>query len=505
MNLIKTTLLSAAAVLAFAALSSCCSQAPAEGQQACTISIVPNPCSQVETGEFVSGPAASKVRTSVSKRLEPEAYVLTISNKGVKIVGGSDAGVFYGLQTLDQIKGQCEAGVLPCMKVEDAPAFPYRGSHLDCSRHFFTVEEVKDWLDMMAMHKLNYFHWHLTDDQGWRLESKKYPLLTEVGAQRAQTKVGHYGNLKAGYDGNPYGGFYTQEEAREIVAYAAERHIQVIPEIEMPGHSVEVLAAYPEFGCTGGPYKVRETWGISTELMCMAKPETTQFLKDILDEVMEIFPCEYVNIGGDECPTTEWESCDNCHAFMAEHGFQTEREIQYWLVGEMEKYITSKGRKMIGWQEIYEGCTLPETSILSWLGAEAGVQAATKGMHTVMCPYSHCYLDFYQTAENSEREPLAIGGYLPLEIVYSFDPLAGVPEDKYSFVSGLQGNVWTEYIPTMEHAQHMALPRLAAIAEIGWSGNAHKTSYEEFVARMKAAVLPIYDAREYSYARYAFE
>lgn len=501
MKSIKTFIIAFAAVMTAVSCQNNCKEA----EQACTIGIVPNPCSQVEYSQTVSADLLSKVKTSVSGRLETEAYVLTVSKKGVKIVGGSQTGVYWGLQTLEQIKAQVKDGLVPCMKIEDAPAFPYRGSHLDCSRTFFSVDEIKQWIDMIALHKINYFHWHLTDDQGWRLEIKKYPLLTEIGSVRAQTLVGHYGDKPHKFDGKPYGGFYTQEEAREIVEYAAQHHIQVIPEIEMPGHSVEVLTAYPEFGCTGGPYKVREIWGISTELMCMAKPEVMTFLKDVLDEVMDIFPCEYVNIGGDECPTTEWEQCDNCHAFMAEHGFTKEREMQYWLVGEMEKYIASKGRKMIGWQEIYEGCTLPETSILSWLGAEAGVQAATKGMHTVMCPYSHCYLDYYQTEENIKREPLAIGGYLPLETVYSFDPLAGVPEDKYSFVSGIQGNVWCEYIPNFAHAQHMALPRLAAIAELGWSGNAHKTSYEEFRCRMMSALLPIYKEAGYNYAPYAFE
>ena len=474
---------------------------------AASVGIVPNPVSLKETGGSISAAAAQKIKTSTDRKLGREAYTLTIDSKGVSIRGGSDAGIFWAMQTLGQIKAQNPSGELPCLKISDSPAFPYRGLLLDCSRHFFTVDEVKSVIDMMVLHKLNVLHWHITDDQGWRLEIKSHPELTEKASIRNRTKIGHYFDEAKGYDDTPYGGFYTQDEARDIVAYAQARHITVIPEIEMPGHSQEVLAVHPEFGCTGGPYEVRQTWSISRDPLCVAKPGVVDFLKEVLDEVLTIFPSEYINIGGDEVLPGRWEACPDCRAYMRAHGMTDVMEIQRELVGDMERYLLSKGRKMIGWGEIFAGCTDPSTTVISWKGPETGIAAANKGMHSVMCPERWMYLDYYQTPEEIEREPLAIHPkrHTDLEKVYGYDPLAGIPANQQGFISGVQGNIWTEYIATLRRAQHMALPRLAAVAEIAWSGNSGKTSFAEFKQRVAEALLPIYDARGYNYATYEFE
>jgi len=471
------------------------------------IDIVPNPVFKSESGEFVSGRKASKVEVGTDKTLGEEEYTLSITPKGVKITGGSEKAIFWAEQTLAQIRIQSRNGVLPCLEIEDEPAFPYRGMLIDCSRHFLSVEDVKSCIDMMAMHKLNKLHWHITDDQGWRIEIKKYPELTEKGSVRAQTKVGHYSDEKAGYDGTPYGGFYTQDEVREIVRYAADRYIDVIPEIEMPGHCQEVLAVYPDLGCVGEVYEVRQTWAISDDPFCISNPKLLPFLKDILDEVCELFPGEYINIGGDEVRTERWKACPKCQAFMKEHGMTEENELQRYLVAEMETYLLSKGKKMIGWGEIFEGCSDPSTTVLSWRGTQTGIAAAKKGMHSVMCPGRWLYLDYYQTPQCIEREPLAIhpGLYVSLSKTYSYNPLDGIPEDQISFVSGVQGNLWAEYIPDLKHLQHMALPRLSAVAEVAWSGEKGKTDYCGFRTRVVNALLPIYKERAYNYASYEFE
>lgn len=483
-------------VLSFVAVSVVCA----------AVDIVPNPVYKSESGRFVSGRKASAVEVKTDGRLEEEEYALSISKRGVKICGGSEKAVFWAKQTLEQIRVQSPEGELPCLEIKDKPAFPYRGMLIDCSRHFLSVEDVKACIDMMAMHKLNKLHWHITDDQGWRIEIKKYPELTEKGSVRAQTKVGHFLDKKSGYDGTPYGGYYTQDQVREIVRYASERHIDIIPEIEMPGHSQEVLAVFPDLGCVGEGYKVRETWDISDDPFCIANPRLIPFLKDILDEVCELFPGEYINIGGDEVRTARWKACPKCQAFMKEHGMTDENQLQRYLVGEMEKYLLSKGKKMIGWGEIFEGCTDPSTTVLSWRGTETGIAAAKKGMHSVMCPGRWMYLDYYQTPECIAREPLAIhsGLFTTLSKVYSYNPLDGIPEDKTDFVSGIQGNLWGEYITDLAGLQHMALPRLAAVAEVAWSGEKGKTAFPAFRSRVINALLPLYRQREYNYADYEF-
>lgn len=471
------------------------------------VSIVPNPVSLVESGDTLSGRRVSRQSSRIDSKLAEEEYSIVISPKGVKISGGSPKALFWADQTMLQIKAQSPQGKLPCLEIHDRPAFPYRGMLIDCSRHFLSVDEVKACIDLMTLHKLNVLHWHLTDDQGWRLEIKRYPLLTEVGSVRARTKIGHHNDRKLGYDETPYGGFYTQDQVRDILKYASERHVTVIPEIEMPGHSQEALAAYPYLGCRGEGYKVREHWAISNDIMCVGKESTFEFIFNVLDEVCELFPGEYINIGGDEVRTDEWKKCPACQQLMKEHSMTDEMELQRYMVSRVEKYLLAKGKKMIGWGEIFKGCSDPSTTVLSWRGAETGIEAAKKGMHSVMCPGAWLYLDYYQTPEMRGREPVAIHAnrYTTLEKTYSYEPLDGVPEDKTDYVLGVQANLWSEYIPSLSHLQHMALPRLAAASEVAWSGREHKTSYIFFKKRLIQGLLPIYETRGYNYADYEFQ
>lgn len=470
------------------------------------VEILPNPVSVVESGRTVSPGKTRKVSKSLDPSLAEEAYTLSIGRSGVKMTGGSQTALYWAEQTLRQVLLQSQGGRVPCLEIYDCPAFPYRGMLIDCSRHFLSVDDVKRCIDIMTLHKLNKLHWHLTDDQGWRLEIKKYPQLTQLGSVRAQTKIGHYLDNSKGYDGTPHGGYYTQEQVRDILAYAGQHHIEVIPEIEMPGHSQELLAVFPQFGCKGEGYEVRQTWDISHDPMCIGNPDLIPFLKDILDEVCDLFPSSYINIGGDEVKTDRWHDCPKCQAFMKEHGMTEEQQLQRFLVGEMEKYLISKGRKMIGWGEIFEGCQDSSTTVLSWRGAQTGISAAKKGMHSIMCPGRWMYLDYYQTPQTYRKEPLAIhrDWYTTLSKIYSYDPLDGVPQDKHQFVSGVQGNLWGEYIPNQSHLEHMALPRLAAVAEVAWSGS-HKTSYANFFSRVKKVLIPQYEEHGFNYARYEFE
>ena len=488
-------------LLAFAALAllAACggtSEVPAN------LSVVPNPVHMELGGRGAK--ATAKVQTTIDPNLAPEEYVLQIQNGKIQLSAGSEAGLVWGKQTLAQIQAQC-GKQLPGVVIEDKPALAYRGAHLDCCRHFFTVDEVKTYLDMMALHKLNVFHWHLTEDQGWRAEIKQYPKLTEVGSQRAETLVGHYGSTE--YDGTPYGGFYTQDEMRDVVKYAAERGITVIPEIEMPGHASAALASYPELGCRGKdyPYKVQTTWGIFPEVFCAGNPETLTFLENVLDEICDIFPSEYIHIGGDEAPREEWEKCPKCQALMKEKGFKREAELQSYINNEIEHYLAGKGRKIIGWDEILDGGVSQSATVMSWRGAKGGIAAAKMGNDVVMTPNSHFYFDYYQTKGREENgEPMAIGGYLPLSKCYAYDPYDQLSDDEKAHIKGVQANVWTEYIPTFDHVQHMVLPRFAALSEVGWSLD-NRTDYEPFVQRVEAGLLPIYQQRGYRYADYAFQ
>lgn len=420
-----------------------------------------------------------------------EAYNLEISPERIRLAAAAPAGMFYALQTLRQLLPTVFEGhevrqhvpwwPVPCVSIQDQPRFPYRGMHLDVGRHFFPVEFIKKYIDLLAMYKFNRFHWHLTEDQGWRIEIKKYPRLQEVAAWRKETLVGHYSHQPHQFDGKRYGGYYTQDEVREVVRYAAERHITVIPEIEMPGHSLAALAAYPELACTPGPFEPATLWGIFEDVYC-PKEETFRFLEDVLTEVMALFPSEYIHIGGDECPKTRWKQCAHCQALMQREGLKDEHELQSYFIRRIERFLNSKGRQIIGWDEILEGGLAPNATVMSWRGVQGGIAAAKEGHHVIMTPTSHCYLDYYQSV--SSEEPLAIGGFLPLEKVYAYEPVpAELNAQEAQLILGAQGNVWTEYMPTPEKVEYMAFPRALAIAELNWTPAALK-DYHNFALRL---------------------
>lgn len=421
-----------------------------------------------------------------------EGYTLMVTGKRVELRSPSPAGLFRGVQTLRQLmppQVEVEGGLtgevlpqVPACFITDEPRFSYRGMHLDVCRHFFTVDEVKRYLDILALHKFNTFHWHLTDDQGWRIEIKKYPELTATGSQRKETLTGHGGRPPFTYDGKPHGGYYSQEEAREIVRYAAERYITVIPEIEMPGHAVAALASYPWLSCTGNKIEVQTRWGVMEDVFCAGRDTVFAFLEGVHDEVMEIFPSEYIHIGGDECPKTRWEKCSACQQRIREESLSDEHELQSWFITRIEKYLNSHGRKIIGWDEILEGGLAPDATVMSWRGIRGGIEAARMGHDAIMTPTTHAYLDYYQG--EPAGEPLAIGGYLPLERVYSFEPLPDeLNADEQKHILGLQGNLWTEYISTMSYLEYMTFPRAFAIAETAWTPYLKK-DFEEFLARL---------------------
>ena len=436
-----------------------------------------------------------------------EGYRIEVTADGVTVTGTTPAGVFYGIQTLRKAvgvtSGRC---ALPAVTIVDSPRFAYRGMHLDVSRHFFSVEEVKTYIDMLALHDINRFHWHLTDDQGWRIEIRKYPLLTEVGSKRKQTVIGHN---TGEYDGKPYGGFYTQDEAREIVAYAAERYITVIPEIDLPGHMQAALAAYPELGCTGGPYDVWMQWGISDDVLCAGNDATIAFIKDVLAEVMEIFPSEYIHVGGDECPKVRWESCPKCQARIRALGLRTdgnhtkEQRLQSYVIHEAADFLASHGRRMIGWDETLEGGLAPGATVMSWRGEGGGIEAARQHHDVIMTPNTYHYFDYYQ-AKDIASEPMAIGGYLPIERVYSYEPMPrSLTPEEQRYIVGVQANLWTEYIPDFAQVQYMVLPRMAALAESQWCAPEKKV-YDRFLRRA-ARLCRIYDLKGWNYATHIFD
>jgi len=409
-----------------------------------------------------------------------EGYVLDVSKRQVLITADTSKGLFYGVQSLLQLlspqiysqqKVENVKWVIPACTIKDEPRFSWRGMHLDVSRHFFPVEFVKRYINLIAMHKMNTFHWHLTDDNGWRIEIKKYPLLTEVAAWRVDREDMPWREVTPPEpDEKPtYGGFYSQKEIKEVVEYAAKRQIAVIPEIEMPGHTSEVFAAYPELSCKGEKLTVQPgSYWPNTDIFCAGNEEVFSFIENVLDEVIELFPAEYIHIGGDEANKKEWEKCPKCQKRIKDEGLQDEHELQSYFIKRIEKYINSKGKKLIGWDEILEGGLAPEATVMSWRGFEGGIDAATQGHDVIMCPVSHCYYDYYQA--NPDFEPVAIGGFTSLKKVYSFEP---VPEEldeiQAKHVLGGQGNIWTEFIPTPEQAEYMALPRMTALAEVLWS------------------------------------
>lgn len=419
-----------------------------------------------------------------------EAYEIRVTRKGIEVTGASDAGVFYGRQTLQKaMLGQVADGeqvVMPLVEIHDSPEYAYRGVHLDCSRHFFSIDFVKRYIDIMAMHGCNVLHWHLTDDQGWRFEVKKYPKLTEVGSCREKTVIGH--NLGI-WDDTPHGGFYTQEECREIVRYAAERHITVMPEVDLPGHMVAALASYPELGCTGGPYEVWGLWGVADDVLCAGNPKVLQFVKDVLSEIIDVFPSAMIHLGGDECPKVRWKECAKCQAkikdlgIVEQEGLKAEDQLQNWLMHEAEQFLNQHGRSMIGWDEILEGGVSETAAVMSWRGLEGGIAAARTHHNVVMTPISHCYINFYQS-KNRDAEPFSFDAYCPLSMVYSIPvvPEELTPEEA-KYILGCQVNLWTEYIPYAEQAEWMLLPRLAAISEAQWM-TAEARNYDHFLQRL---------------------
>jgi len=421
------------------------------------------------------------------KDLGGEGYQLDVTSKGIQIQATTEAGLFYGVQTLRQLIPASEwkhnAGwhaEIPCVSIRDYPRFAWRGSHLDCGRHYLPLAFVKKYIDTLALHKLNRFHWHLTDDQGWRIEIKKYPKLTEIGSKRKRSMLKY---SPAVWDEKPHGGFYTQAEAKEIVKYAAERHIEVIPEIEMPGHAQAAIAAYPELGNSGKPVEVREMWGVSP-VVYNPSDKVIQFNKDVLTEVMNIFPSKFIHVGGDECPKDEWKASPAVQARMKELGIKTEHDLQSWFIRQMDTFLASKGRRLIGWSEILEGGLAPGAALMVWLGDDGAMEAVSSGHDVVMAQNAYTYFDYYQVKDHS-KEPHAIGGNLPLSRVYKYEPiLPKMTDEQAKHVLGVQWQLWTEYIATPEYAEYMAFPRGCAIAEIAWSPKSSR-DWESFQERLK--------------------
>ncbi len=421
-------------------------------------------------------------RVAFDTLMPPEWHRVQVTGGGITITAPSEAGLYRGSRTLVQLLEHGRtSGSLPCLTITDHPRFPWRGMHLDVCRHFFGVDFVKTYIDLLARYKMNSFHWHLTEDQGWRIGIKKYPKLTDVGAWRSGSQVGPYSRRE--YDSVAYGGFYTQDEIKEVVAYATARHITIVPEIEMPGHAMAALASYPQLGCTGGPYEVQKGWGVFDDVFCAGNDSVFTVLEDVLTEVMALFPGPYIHIGGDECPKERWKTCAKCQARMKANGLKDEHELQSYFIQRIEKFVNSKGRKIIGWDEILEGGLAPNAAVMSWRGTEGGVAAAKQKHHVVMSPGSHCYFDHYQG--DPANEPLAIGGHTTVQKVYGYEPIpAELKPEEAEYILGAQGNVWTEYILTPEHVEYMAAPRMLALAEVLWSPK-EKRDEADFIQRLE--------------------
>lgn len=460
--------------------------------------------------------ADATISFTLDETLAKEAYTLDISKSKVEIKGSASNGMFYAIQTLKQllpaqIYGKTLAeGVewsAKCVTIEDAPRMAYRGNHLDVARHMFSVEEVKEFIDLMAMHKMNSLHWHITDDQGWRMESKIYPRLTEVGAYRNGTIIGRPDTNE--YDNIRYGGFYSREEIKDIINYAAERQITIIPEVDMPGHMVAAVASYPHLGCFNKQCEVMKTWGISRDVLCMGKESTFEFVEDILTEVMELFPSEYIHIGGDECPKEAWAKCPRCQARIKAEGIvgdsihSAEVYLQSYFNKRIEKFLNDNGRKMIGWDEILEGELSQSATVMSWRGVVGGLQAARKGHNVIMTPNTHLYFDYYQTLD-TEREPLAIGGNIPVEMVYNYNPVdTTLTAEEGSRIIGVQANIWTEYIKDFNYLQYMLLPRLDALSEVAWT-NVENKDWASFLKRLDKNV-QVYVQNGNNFAKHILE
>ena len=458
------------------------------------------------------------------KVAEPEGYVLTVNQKGITIAGNSAAGVFYGIQTLRKslfTDSIVYSQFLPAVRISDAPRFAWRGMHLDCSRHFFPVAFVKKFIDLLALHNMNVFHWHLTDDQGWRIEIKKWPRLTTIGSQRSGTIIGTNSDLD---DGIPYGGYYTQAELREVVAYAAARHITIVPEIDMPGHMLAALAAYPELGCTGGPYQVGHYWGVYKDVLCVGNPRVYEFVQDVLTEVMDIFPSKVIHIGGDETPSEKWQYCKKCDEIyikktlegriagqvegdsdgprtMPEYPYEemVRSVLQPYFTNKVFNILASKGRRALGWDEILDGAP-QDAMIMSWRGTAPGAKAAEAGHDVVMAPTTHCYFD-YQQVKDTQFEPSRCGGFIPIERVYSLDPAPdSLSAETRSHILGTQANLWAEYMTNEQMVEYQALPRMSALAEVQWTQPDCK-DYKAFLQRL-TRFTSLFERYHYTYAKH---
>ena len=444
---------------------------------------------------------------SVDKSLAKEEYALHISSKGVKIVGGTAQGVFYGLQSLRQLIAAGETTkkgvVLQGMDIKDKPLVGHRGVMLDVCRHFFTVAEVKRYLDIAAIHKVNAFHWHLTEDQGWRIEIKKYPELIKIGSMRKETVIGRH-RISKSYDGTPHGGYYTQEEIKDIVKYAAERYIEVIPEIDMPGHMVAALASYSHLGCRDEKFEVRTTWGISKDVLCVGKESTFEFVEGVLEEVVKLFPSQYIHLGGDECPRDRWKECPHCQKRIQEEDLKDENELQSYFMHRVEKFLAKHNRKIIGWDEIIYGGINKSATIMLW-NDKNRAKAISLGNDVILTPKYFCYMDYYQTLRpfcNKEGLLFRDNRILTLRKAYSLDPFEGLQPSEYGRIKGVQANLWTEFVPTFHRAQEKLLPRLAAVAEAGWTIG--KKNFEDFARRMEY-LRKLYEKEGIHYAPYFFD
>ena len=424
------------------------------------------------------------------KSENPDAYCITVDKKGVTIQGASESGVFYGIQTLRKsvANEQTDTIALPWATVAAEPRFEYRGCMLDCARHYFPTAFIKTYIDILALHGINKFHWHLTDDQGWRFEVRGLPDLAKKGSYRPHTIVGNNVGLwdadNTIYDDTPEEGYYTQAEIKELVAYAAERYITIIPEIDLPGHMVAALSVYPELGCTGGPYFVRPYWGVDPDVLCAGNSKTMEFIKKVLGEICEVFPSKFIHIGGDESPRDRWKACPKCQAKMKELGLKKEAQLQTYINKEVEKFLQERGRELIGWDETLEGGLSENATVMSWRGYKGGIEAAKQHHRVIMTPTDNCYIDYYQL-KNQHAQPKAIGGYLPLSKVYDMEPVpAELTEEEGKYILGAQCNLWTEYVVSPDHVEYMLLPRLAAISEVQWLQKDQK-DFEQFTGRLE--------------------
>jgi len=439
-----------------------------------------NKRSNLDLSKNKRGSGSNVISITIDKKINDADYEIHVDKDFISVKAKNEEGLFHGIQTLLQLIQNSDNRKVPALKISDEPKFAWRGMHLDVSRHFFTVDEVKQYIDYLAMYKLNTFHWHLTDDQGWRIEIKKYPKLTQIGSRRKESMIGAY--VDNTFDGKPYGPyFYTQDQIKEVVKYAQDRHITVVPEIEMPGHALAALSAYPELACTKGPFEPATKWGVFDDVFC-PKEETFTFLENVLNEVLQLFPSQYIHIGGDECPKTRWKECAHCQELIRKNNLKDEHGLQSYFIQRIEKYVNAKGRKIIGWDEILEGGLAPNAAVMSWTGIKGGVEAAKTGHFAVMTPGAYCYFDHYQG--DPATEPNAFGGFTPLDKVYSYQP---IPEelnaDQSKYILGVQANLWTEYILDFKQVQYMIFPRLLALSEVGW-GTSDPKNYKEFEGRV---------------------